>query len=275
MTSSLLVIILLKLSILGILFGLDISLPLRQGLLHLALEALVRSEGLLLTGTGILTDLLVNTLIKLLQTISLNILRKVSGKLLLVLGVIFLLEVLHVLTNVASEDALTVHVRVVLLGVTVITRESLLGVGDIKSTIGGALQGTEDTASSRGGLASNIKEGTEGTLVLIDLINVVGSLSNRGRDDISVNLVITLIDIIQTNLLEETTSAQQSSTVGSGVVLKSDLQSVTGEFVRAGRREDAVTIDQGVHDLADHLTVGETHDDTVLGGLVLVLGLAA
>mmetsp|Transcript_6418 Transcript_6418/g.11733 ORF Transcript_6418/g.11733 Transcript_6418/m.11733 type:complete len:276 (-) Transcript_6418:104-931(-) len=275
MTSSLLVIILLKFSILGILLGLDISLPLRQGLLDLALEALVRGEGLLLTGAGILTDLLVNTLVKLLQTIGLNILGKVRGELLLVLGVIFLLEVLHVLTNVSTEDALTVHVRVVLLGVTVVTRESLLGMGDVKSTIGGALQGTEDTASSGGGLASNIEKSTEGTLVLIDLINVVCGLTDRGRDDISIDLVITLVNIIQTNLLEETTSAQQSSAVGGGVVLKTDLQSVTGEFVRAGRRKDTVTIDQGVHDLADHLTVGETHDDTVLGGLVLILGLAA
>lgn len=275
MTSSLLVIILLKFSILGILLGLDISLPLRQGLLDLALEALVRGEGLLLTGAGILTDLLVNTLVKLLQTIGLNILGKVRGELLLVLGVIFLLEVLHVLTNVSTEDALTVHVRVVLLGVTVVTRESLLGMGDVKSTIGGALQGTEDTASSGGGLASNIEKSTEGTLVLIDLINVVCGLTDRGRDDISIDLVITLVNIIQTNLLEETTSAQQSSTVGGGVVLKTDLQSVTGEFVRAGRRKDTVTIDQGVHDLADHLTVGETNDDTVLGGLVLILGLAA
>mmetsp|Transcript_9613 Transcript_9613/g.14529 ORF Transcript_9613/g.14529 Transcript_9613/m.14529 type:complete len:263 (-) Transcript_9613:118-906(-) len=262
MTGSLLVIILLKLSILDILLG-------------LALEALVGGESILLAGAGILTDLLVNSLVKFLQTISLNILGKVRRELLLVLGVIFLLEVLHVLTNVSSEDALTVHVRVVLLGVTVITRESLLGMGDVKSTIGSTLQGTEDTASSGGGLAPNIEKGTEGTLVLVDLINVVGSLSNRGRDYISIDLVITLINIIQTNLLEETTSAQQSSAVGGGVVLKTNLQSVTGQFVRAGRRKNAVTIDQGVHNLADHLTVGETHDDTVLGGLVLVLGLAA
>mmetsp|Transcript_9612 Transcript_9612/g.14526 ORF Transcript_9612/g.14526 Transcript_9612/m.14526 type:complete len:276 (-) Transcript_9612:118-945(-) len=275
MTGSLLVIILLKLSILDILLGLDISLPLLQGLLGLALEALVGGESILLAGAGILTDLLVNSLVKFLQTISLNILGKVRRELLLVLGVIFLLEVLHVLTNVSSEDALTVHVRVVLLGVTVITRESLLGMGDVKSTIGSTLQGTEDTASSGGGLAPNIEKGTEGTLVLVDLINVVGSLSNRGRDYISIDLVITLINIIQTNLLEETTSAQQSSAVGGGVVLKTNLQSVTGQFVRAGRRKNAVTIDQGVHNLADHLTVGETHDDTVLGGLVLVLGLAA
>jgi hypothetical protein len=168
-----------------------------------------------------------------------------------------------------------VHISIVLLGVTVVSRETLLRVRNIKSTIGGALQGTKDTATSGGGLYTNIQKSTEGTLVLIDLINVVSSLTNSGRDDVAINLIITFVHIIQSNLLEETTSAQKSSTVSGSVVLKTDTQSVTGELVGTGRGQDTVTIDERVGNLADNLTVGETNDETVLGRLVLVLGLAA
>ena len=75
--------------------------------------------------------------------------------------------------------------------------------------------------------------------------------------------------------MEETTSAQKSSTVGGGVVLKTNIQSVTGELVGTGRGQDTVTIDERVSNLANDLTVGETDDETVFGRLVLVLGLAA
>ena len=38
--------------------------------------------------------------------------------------------------------------------------------------------------------------------------------------------------------------------------------------------DDAVTVHETVDNLADNLFVGEANDQTVLGGLVLVLGLA-
>mmetsp|Transcript_28688 Transcript_28688/g.61177 ORF Transcript_28688/g.61177 Transcript_28688/m.61177 type:complete len:241 (+) Transcript_28688:245-967(+) len=216
-----------------------------------------------------------DTFVQLFKTISLNFVLKVGSELFLVLGVILLLEVFHVLTDMSSEDALTVHISIVILGITIVTRETLLRVRDVKSTIGGTLQGTEDTASSGSGLATNIQKGTEGTLVFVDLVDVVSGLSNLGGDNISINLVITFVNIIQTNLLEETTSTEQSSAVSSGVVLKSNIQAVTRELGRGSRSEDAISINEGVSNLADDLTVGETDDDTVLGRLVLVLCLAA
>ena len=69
----LLIILGLEFSNLGILLSLNISLPLLNSLLSLALEALVRGEALLLARRGILADLLVNTLIQLLKTIRLNL----------------------------------------------------------------------------------------------------------------------------------------------------------------------------------------------------------
>lgn len=40
-----------------------------------------------------------------------------------------------------------------------------------------------------------------------------------------------------------------------------------------GVAEDTVSIDEGVGDLADHIPVGETYDEAVLGSLVLILVL--
>mmetsp|Transcript_5530 Transcript_5530/g.8917 ORF Transcript_5530/g.8917 Transcript_5530/m.8917 type:complete len:301 (+) Transcript_5530:77-979(+) len=270
-----LLVILFKLGNLGILLSLNISLPLLNSLLSLTLEALVRREVLLLTGRRILADLLVDSLVKLLQAISLNVFLKVAGELGLVLGVILLFEVLHVLTDVSTKDALTVHISIVLLRITVVSRETLLGMRNVKSTISGTLQGTENTASSGGGLASNIQQGPEGTLVLIHLIHIVGSLTNGSGDDVAVHLIIALINIIQSNLLEQTTSAQKSGAVSGSIVLKSNTQSISGQLVRAGRGKDAISINETVGNLADDLTVGETHDETVLGRLVLILCLAA
>jgi hypothetical protein len=39
--------------------------------------------------------------------------------------------------------------------------------------------------------------------------------------------------------------------------------------------KDAISVNEGVCNLADDKSVGETYDETVLGGLVLVLCLGA
>jgi hypothetical protein len=175
----------------------------------------------------------------------------------------------------SSKDALTVHVSIILLRITIITRETLFGVGDVKTSIGGTLECAEDAASSRGGFASNIEEGTEGAFVLVNFIYKVSGFSHLSLDNISVNFGVALINIIQTNLLEQTTGTKQSGAVRGGIVLKTDLKSITGQFVRTGGSQNAIAIDETVHNLTDDLLVGETHNETVFGRLVLVLGLAA
>merc|ERR1711971_734612 len=100
---SSLVIFFFKLLDLSILLSLNISLPLLQGLLRLPLEALVRGEVCLLAGAGILANLLVHALVQLLQTVRLNVLLNVAGKLRLVLGVVLLFKVFHVLPDVSTE----------------------------------------------------------------------------------------------------------------------------------------------------------------------------
>jgi len=166
-----------------------------------------------------------------------------------------------------------VHIGIVLLRITIISRETLLRMGDIKSSISGSLKGTEDTASGGGGTTSYIKKGTERTLVLINLINIVSLLSDLTGDNFSINLGVSLVYLIETDLLQKTTSDKKSGTVSSGVVLKSTFKSVTSKFLGSGLGKDTISINEGVYNLADDLGVGETYYKTVLGGLVLVLSL--
>ncbi len=211
--------------------------------------------------------------VKLLKTVCFNIGIDVGGEVLLVLLVIFLIEVFHVFANVSSHDALTVHVGIVLLGVTVVSGESLLRVGNVKTSISGSLKGSEDTGSGGGGLAANIEKSTEGALVVIDFLNVVGLLVVLGRDNFSVDLGVSLVELIESNLLEETAGTEKTGAVGGGVVLQTNGKSVSAELSGLSLAEDAISIDQGISDLADNLGVSETDDKTVLWRLVLVLVL--
>ena len=123
--------------------------------------------------------------------------------------------------------------------------------------------------------AANIQESTEWALVVIYFLYIVGLLVPFGGDNLSVHFSITLIHIIQTNLLQKATCYQKPCAVGGGVVLQTNAQSVTFKFGGAGLAKNAISIYQSIGNLANHLGVGETDDKTVLRGLVLVLILSA
>jgi hypothetical protein len=51
------------------------------------------------------------------------------------------------------------------------------------------------------------------------------------------------------------------------------LNAKAGKFVSVSSGENVVTLELSIDDLADDVSVGETDDKSVLGGVVLVLGL--
>lgn len=51
------------------------------------------------------------------------------------------------------------------------------------------------------------------------------------------------------------------------------LDAIVGQLVRVGRADNTVTLDTSVCDLSGNVFVGQTHNQTVLGGVVLVLVL--
>jgi hypothetical protein len=168
-----------------------------------------------------------------------------------------------------------VHIGIILFGITVVSRETLVVVRDIKSTICSSLESSKNTASGGGSTTSNIKKSTEWTLILVNFINVVSLLSNLGLYNLGINLSITLVSFIKTNLLQKTTGYKKSSTVSSGIVLKTNLKSVTLKLLRTGLGKDTVSINERVGNLTDDISIGETNHKAVLGRLVFVLCLTA
>ena len=161
------------------------------------------------------------------------------------------------------------------LGVSGVAREALVAVRDVKATVGSTLHGTEDAGASSGVLNTNVEKGTEGLLLVIELLDVVGAaVGTLSGDDITSGLLNTGVDLIEADLLEEAASAEKTSAVSSSVVLESDLQAISGELLGGGLAEDLIAIDLGVDDLDENVAVGEADNKTVLGGLVLVLVLS-
>lgn len=216
---------------------------------------------------GVLTDGGVSLSVEVLKTLSLDVvvdvlLELTAETLLIVVG-----EGLHVLSNVAAEDVVSEGVGIELLGLHVVTGESLLGVGNKDTTVRGALHGTEDTGTSGGSLQTNIEEDLEGaTLAIIGL----GGLSEL---ELTVSLLDTSEILVEAELLEGTAGNEETGSVSGGPVGETVLDTVGLELVRVGRDEDLVARDLRGHDLADDVLVGEADDQAVLGSIVLVLGL--
>jgi hypothetical protein len=84
------------------------------------------------------------------------------------------LELGHVVIDMDSEDSFSVHggvISITRIGVLGESGESLLVVGDVKSTIGGSFHGSENSLSDSGVDNSDVEEGLEGSLLLDIIVN--------------------------------------------------------------------------------------------------------
>lgn len=246
-----------------LLLGQLAALVLERLLLPLLLGLLLSSTLDLLEGVG--TDLLVCLLVQLLQSISLDLVVDVALELGLVSLLIIIGKSLHVLSDVATEDVFAEGLGVELLGLDIVTRESVLGVGDENASVGSTLHGTEDTGTSGCAVETDIKESLEWASAL--------TLRSLGELVLSISLLNTLELLVHAELDEDTAGDQETSAVGGSPVGKTVLDAVGLELVGVGSAEDLVASDLGGHDLHDDVAVGETDDEAVLGRIVLVLGL--
>ena len=121
--------------------------------------------------------------------------------------IVLLLEGLHVLRNVATEDVLLQDLSVELLRLWVEAGETLLVVGDVEATVGGTLEGTEHTRTSRRALETDV----EVTLERSGSILVVERLS---QGDLASRLGLTLVLVSKAKLGQGAASAEEASRVG-------------------------------------------------------------
>lgn len=185
-----------------------------------------------------------------------------------------------------AEDVGTVNISVEALGLSRVARETLHGVRDVQTAIDSTLHGTEDTGTGGGTSQTNIQITTEGTWSIIDRLHVELLTSDLGA---------TGVKGVQAQLVQQTTGNKQTSAVSCSVVGQTNLliimfirlinnfisyifictylDAIVGQLVRVGRADNTVTLDTSVSDLGGDVLVGQTHNQTVLGGVVLVLVL--
>ena len=122
---------------------------------------------------GVLADGSKCLLVVALDVSGLDSVLDVLGELGVVSLLVRLLERLHVVGNVETVDVLAVNGGIELLGLGVVAREAAVAVGDVKTTIDGTLEGSEDTGTSRGALETDVEEGAEWASGALLGLNVV------------------------------------------------------------------------------------------------------
>ena len=242
--------------------------PLRLGLV-LLLRLLLSTLLVVIVGLleRVLADLLVRVRVQLLEPVGLDLVVDVALELALVPLLVVVRQRLHVLGHVAGEDVLAQRLGVQLLGLDVVAREALFGMGDVQTAVGGALHRAKDTGAGRGAHQSDVEVALEWTAALaVDL----GFLSQLV---LSIRLLDTGKGLVEVELLEGAAGEQQADRVGGGPVSETVSDAVALQLVAVGAREDLVAGDLRGDDLGDDVAVGEADDQAVLGRVVLVLGL--
>lgn len=186
----------------------------------------------------------------------------VAGELALVGFLIFTLELLHVLGDVLAEDVLTVNSGVEALLLSIVAWEALDGVGDVETTVDGALHGSENASSSGGASQTDVQVATEGSWAVIDWLDEVFLTG-----DVS----LTAVECVESQLVENATSDEQTSAVSCSVVGQTDLDAISRQLVRVSGADDAISFNACISDLTGDVAVAQTNDETVLGRIILVL----
>lgn len=142
------------------------------------------------------------------------------------------------------------------------TWESSGVMWDVKSTIACTFEGTEDSGASSGPLETNIQKASEWSSLALMLRNVISS---------SVSLGDTLIHSVHSEGLEKSSGKEEASAVSRWVVGETSGKAESSELMGISRTEGSVASDGGVVDGANNSAVGNSHDKSVLFGIVFIV----
>jgi len=130
-------------------------------------------------------------------------------ELLLVSLLVILLQVSHVVRHMLAKDVLTVDGSRELAGLRVVSRESTGAVGDVNASIGCSLESTKDPGSCGGAGKSHIKVSPEGSWGAIYVLHI---------ELLTGNINLTLVGLVQTKLLQQSSGEKKSCAVSSRIV---------------------------------------------------------
>jgi hypothetical protein len=116
-------------------------------------------------------------------------------------------------------------------------------VGNVETTIGSTLHGTEDTGTSGGAGKTDVKEDLEGAALLAIDLNGLGEL------ELTIGLLNTSEILIELELLQGAAGEEEAGGVGGSPVGQAVLDAIGLELVGVGSGEDAVTGNLGGDDL--------------------------
>mmetsp|Transcript_23024 Transcript_23024/g.53232 ORF Transcript_23024/g.53232 Transcript_23024/m.53232 type:complete len:248 (+) Transcript_23024:198-941(+) len=206
----------------------NLGRALRKRELLLKVDALVYFFFLCGLKFGIIADLLVRILIHLLQRVTLDLFLDVLGELRGVPVGVLLLQKLHILGDVTAEDVLLMRLSVKFLGFAVVARETLFAVRNQQAPINGALERAKYLGACRCACEAYIKHASERALValLLDL------------EHLAVDLLLSSVILVETNLLQKAARHKQASAVARGVIGETNFNVILRELVRV-RSADA------------------------------------
>jgi hypothetical protein len=210
---------------------------------------------------GVLSDLSMDLLVELFNGLGSALGEGLEPS--LELDILFLssLKGLQVLVNVNSQNSFS-ELDVVSFGLAgIIAREAGSGVRNVHTSISNTLKGSEDLRAGSGGLKTDIENDFEGSSVLLILRGIVVLLDGG----------VSSIGSVKSDLFEESSGNEETSGIGGSIVVETSGNSESSEFVGVSLGEDLITLDGGVDDLSDDSGGGDSHDESVLGGVVFVL----
>ncbi len=134
-------------------------------------------------------------------------------------------------------------------------------MGDVQTTIESTLERAEDASAGRSGLETNIKAHLESALLALDILS---------EEILTIDLLLTLINLIEAEQLEGAASEEQASSIASGPILKTEAawETVVHKLLGSSLRKNLVSLDGGIRDLGQNIPVGDADNHAILRSAV-------
>ena len=118
---------------------------------------------------------------------------------------------------------------------------------DVDTSISTALEDAEDSGASGGSCKTGIQVASEGGLLFS-----IGFLVEL----VTIDLDLTLVHRVKTELLENSSADQKTGGVSGGVVGETDADAESWELVGVGRGDNDISLESSVSDLGDDVLEG-------------------